>query len=83
MTMTGTASRNTAPHQNTCSIAPPISGPTAPPRGRLVDHTAIARVRCLLSRNMLLISDSVDGISVAPASPSTARAPISMPALTE
>jgi hypothetical protein len=32
---------------------------------------------------MLLISDSVDGISVAPASPSTARAPISMPALTE
>ncbi len=81
--ITGTASRNTAPHQKTCSSAPPTSGPIAPPRGRLVDQTAMATVRCLSSRNMLLISERVDGISVAPANPSTARAPISMSALTE
>ena len=81
--MTGTASRKIAPHQKTCSSAPPTSGPTAPPRGRLVDQTAMANVRCLSSRNILLISESVDGISVAPANPSTARAPISTPALVE
>ena len=82
-TITGTASRKTDPHQKDCNITPPTSGPTAPPRGRLVDQTAMATVRCRSSRNMLLISDSVDGISVAPASPSAARAPTSMLALTE
>ncbi len=51
--------------------------------GRLVDQTAIATLRCLKSGNMVEISDSVEGSSVAPATPSTARAAISIGALVE
>ena len=40
-------------------------------------HTPIANLRWLGSQNMLRISDSVDGASVAPATPRTARAAIS------
>ena len=41
----------------------------------------MANVRWRGLRNMLRMSDSVDGASVAPAMPSTARAAISMAAL--
>ena len=41
-------------------------------------QTPIANVRCSGSRNMLRISDSVDGASVAPATPSSARVAISI-----
>ena len=43
----------------------------------------IATVRCRGSWNMLRISDSVDGASVAPAMPSSARVAISISALVE
>ena len=46
-------------------------------------HTPIANVRCCGSWNMLRISDSVDGASVAPATPSSARAAISISALVD
>ena len=39
--------------------------------------------RCRASRNMLLISARVDGVSVAPAMPSSARAPISISGVVE
>jgi hypothetical protein len=44
--ITGTASRNTEPHQNHSSSIPPISGPIAPPTEKLVIHTEMAAVRC-------------------------------------
>jgi hypothetical protein len=43
----------------------------------------IATVRCWSSSNMLRISDSVEGASVAPAIPSTAREAISISGLDE
>ena len=43
----------------------------------------IANVRCPGSWNMLRISDSVDGASVAPATPRSARAKISISAVRE
>ncbi|HET6796732.1 MAG TPA: hypothetical protein VFH40_06170 [Gemmatimonadales bacterium] len=46
-------------------------------------HTPIAIRRWVGSRNMLRMRDKVDGASVAPASPSSARAPISIPGLEE
>lgn len=46
-------------------------------------HTLIATVRCRGSRNMLRMSESVDGASVAPAIPSTARVAISIAGLVE
>jgi hypothetical protein len=81
--ITGTATRNTDPHQNHSSSSPPTSGPTAPPTEKLVIHTETATVRWLGSRNMLRISDSVEGARVAPATPNSALAAISMPGLVE
>jgi hypothetical protein len=81
--ITGTASKNTDPHQTHSSSTPPAGGPTAPPAEKLVIHTETATVRCRGSRNMLRISDRVDGATVAPATPSSARAAISIPALVE
>jgi hypothetical protein len=46
-------------------------------------HAAIAVARCRGSWNMLRIKASVDGISVAPATPSTARAAISISGLVD
>jgi hypothetical protein len=45
--------------------------------------TAAATVRCLGSRNTLRGSDKVEGASVAPATPSSARAAMSSSALVE
>ena len=81
--MTGSASRNTAPHQNTSSTRPPSTGPIALPAEKLPIQTPIAIDRCFGSWNMWKISDSVDGASVAPASPSSARLTISISALVE
>ena len=81
--MTGTASRKTDPHQKYSSSDPPTSGPIAPPSEKLVIQTPIAVVRCPGSRNMLRISDSVDGAMVAPATPSSARVTINIVALVE
>ena len=65
--MTGTASRNTEPHQNHSRASPPISGPAAPPTAKLEIHTLTAILRWPGSWNMLRISDRVDGASVAAA----------------
>ena len=46
-------------------------------------QTPIAKVRWPASRNMLRISDSVEGASVAPATPSSARVAISIAALAD
>ena len=81
--MTGTASRNTEPHQKTSSSRPPAIGPMAAPAEKLVTHTAIAVVRWRSSRNMLRISESVDGARVAAATPSRAREAISISAVVE
>src|SRR3989475_1903835 len=43
----------------------------------------MATVRCCGSRNMLRIKDRVDGASVAPATPSSARVAISISAVVE
>jgi hypothetical protein len=82
-TITGTLSRNTDPHQNISSITPPTSGPITPPSEKLVIQTPIAVVRCRGSRNMLRISDSVDGAMVAPATPSSARVTINISRVVE
>jgi hypothetical protein len=81
--ITGTAIRNTEPHQNQVSSTPPISGPIAPPAEKEDIQTPIAKVRSFGSGNMLLIRDSVDGASVAAEMPSSARAMISISAEVE
>jgi len=81
--ITGTASRNTEPHQKCSRSTPPSTGPIAPPAEKLVIQMAMAVVRCLGSWNMLKISDSVDGARIAPAIPSSARAPISISGLVD
>lgn len=79
--ITGTPSRNTAPHQNHSSSSPPTEGPTAAPLAKHAIHTAMAKPRCRGSRNMLLSSDRLEGVKVAPATPSRARAAISIAGL--
>ena len=81
--MTGTLIKNTAPHQKYSRIAPPSSGPIAPPSEKAMIQILIAVVRSRASRNMLRISESVDGARVAPAIPRSARETISMAALRE
>jgi hypothetical protein len=46
-------------------------------------HTPMATVRCCGSRNMLLIRARVEGATVAPATPSSARVAMSISALVE
>lgn len=76
-TMIGTLMRNTDPHQNTSSSSPPTIGPSAIPPDRLAVQMPMALVRSAGSVNILRISDSVEGISVAPPIPMSARAAIS------
>ena len=79
---TGSASRKTEPHQKNSSITPPSSGPIALPAEKAEIQTAIARDRWPGSWNIVKISDRVDGASVAPAIPSSARLRMSISALT-
>ena len=81
--MTGTATRNTEPHQKYSSSSPPTSGPRMPPAEKQAIQTPIATPRWRSSRNMLRIRDSVDGASVAAVMPSRARLAISISALVE
>ena len=55
----------------------------APPTEKLVIHMPMAMVRWRSSWNMLRISESVDGISVAAATPISARVAISISAEVE
>ena len=82
-TITGTPARNTEPHQKYSISSPPTNGPMIAPAEKLEIHMPIANVRSLGSVNMLVISERVEGASVAPARPSTAREKISISALRE
>ncbi|GAA1101235.1 hypothetical protein GCM10009668_19340 [Nocardioides dubius] len=75
-TITGMLIRKTEPHQNRSSSTPPTSGPSAAPAVAPTDQMAIARARWPRSRNIERTIESVEGISVAPARPSRARAAI-------
>ena len=68
--MTGSASRNTEPHQKYSSIRPPSTGPSALPAEKAEIQTLTAIARWRGSWNIEKISESVDGASVAPAMPS-------------
>lgn len=81
--MIGTLTRNTAPHQKCCSSAPPNSGPAAAPAAPIALHTPMAKLRSVSSVNVERIRASVEGMSVAPATPSRARATISISAVAE
>lgn len=70
----GTATRNTEPQWKCCSSAPPTMGPSVEPAVKHEAQMAIASRRDDVSVKMLRISDSVDGISIAPKTPSAARA---------
>ncbi len=53
------------------------------PAEKLDIHMLTANVRSVGSRNMLVISDRVEGASVAPATPSSARERMSVSAVLE
>jgi hypothetical protein len=73
--------RNTEPHQKWASRRPPTIGPRMAPTVNPPAQMPTATPICLGSRNMVLISASVEGASVDPATPSSARAPISIAGL--
>ena len=81
--MNGTLIRKTEPHQKWFSRKPLSTGPSAMPLIVPLVQMVIAVRRCFSSWNMLRISASVEGISVAPAIPITARAAMSCPAVCE
>ncbi|GAA3043631.1 hypothetical protein GCM10020000_23810 [Streptomyces olivoverticillatus] len=76
--MAGRLTRKTEPHQKWFSRKPLSTGPSEIPLAMAADQMATAVARCLASRNMLRTSASVEGISVAPPMPSTARQTMSM-----
>ncbi len=82
-TIGGTPTRNTEPHQKWSSSTPPMIGPKMAPIEKAPATTPMAVARCFASRNMLLTSESVEGPSVAPATPSTALARIRVIGLLE
>jgi len=68
----------TEPHPKDWMSAPPTTGPIMAPAEKAEIHMLTAKVRSDGSRNMLVMSDSVEGASVAPATPSAARARMSV-----
>ncbi len=69
--------------RNAPRISPPNTGPMTAPAEKLATQMPMAVARSCGSRNMLRISESVDGASAAPARPCKARAKISISALVE
>ena len=80
-TMTGTLMRKTLPHQKCSRRIPPTSGPRAVPPEVPADQMAMAVVRWREPGKILRIRESVEGIMVAPLTPSRARAAMSAAAL--
>ena len=78
--MTGMLTRNTEPHQKCSSSTPLMIGPTITPAVRTADQMATALVRSASSTNTVRTSARVEGINVAPATPSSARAAMSISA---
>ena len=58
-----------APPEVRRATAPPTTGPITAPPMKHANQMPMAALRCRASRNMVLISDSVDGAMVAPAMP--------------
>jgi hypothetical protein len=81
--ITGSARRNTEPHQKNSRRIPPRTGPTALPAENAPIQTPMAIERCRGSWNMVKIRDRVAGASVAPAMPRAARLKMSISGLTE
>ena len=79
--MTGTLMRKTLPHQKRSSRTPPTRGPRAVPPELPADQIAMAVVRWRASGKMLRMRERVEGMIVAPPTPSRARAAIRAPAL--
>ena len=79
--MIGTATSRTAPHQKCSTSQPPTIGPRAAPPEKPAAQIATASLRRLGCGKMFRISDSVDGMSMAPNRPSPARPAISHSAL--
>lgn len=77
----GRLTRKTEPHQKNSTSTPLSTEPSAMPAVITPDHRAIAFVRCAGSVNIVRTSAIVDGIRVAPPMPRTARATISISAL--
>ena len=75
-TITGTLIKKTDPHQKCSNSSPPTTGPSAAPAENIAAQTPTAMLRSRGWRNSPRINASVDGASVAPATPSSARAPI-------
>ena len=82
-TITGALTRKTTPQWKCSSSTPLSSGPSAAPPETPADQIATALRRSSGSWKTLRISASVDGISVAPPTPISARAAISISALVE
>ncbi len=82
-TMTGTLIRKTEPHQKASSSSPPTIGPAARPPVNAAVHTPTATRRWVSSRNIVRSSASVEGARVAPPTPSSARAAMSVSAVGE
>lgn len=74
--MTGRLMRNTEPHQKCSRSSPPRIGPIAVPAEAVAPQMPMARLRSRGSWKRLRIRARVAGISVAPATPSSARAAI-------
>ncbi len=74
---TWTLTRNTAPHQNCSSSAPPISGPSAIPAENAAISTATAVANCLPSGNIRRASAIAAGARVTADAPISIRARIS------
>lgn len=76
--ITGVLSRNTDPHQKRSSRNPPAIGPTIAPPEKPAAQIPTAVRRWSSSWNIERIRARVEGARVAPATPSTARAAMSI-----
>ncbi len=79
--MAGRLTRKTEPHQKNSTRTPLITEPSAIPAVITPDHMPIAFARWPGSVNMVRSRAIVDGISVAPPMPRSARAAIRVSAL--
>ncbi len=80
-TSTGTAIRNTDPHAKCARRNPPTIGPSADPAENMEAQIAMARRRWSRSVKMLRRSERVEGMSIAPNTPMSARAAMSTAAV--
>lgn len=77
--ITGTFTRNAACQLKCSSSSPPRIGPSAPPRAAIADQTPSAVARSLGLGNRVRIIDRVEGMIMAPPTPSIARTAITSP----